>query len=71
MTLSAVDAVILARLYERPSWIRSLHHVRPRVQKLCDAGLIERCKPPVGTAKNMVRITAQGVDAIEAHWRAA
>lgn len=65
-----VDAAIMGRVYERPSWARSFQAVLPRVKKLVAAGLIERCRPPSGGANNMVRITNKGVDAIEAHWAA-
>lgn len=67
--MNQIDAVILRRLYDRPSWIRSLKHVKPRVDKLVEAGLLERIKPPFGSTRNMVQITAKGIDAIELHWR--
>lgn len=65
-----VDAAIMGRVYERPIWARSFQAVLPRVKRLVAAGLIERCRPPTGGANNMVRITHEGVDAIEAHWAA-
>lgn len=66
--LGHVDVVILSRVYERPSWARSLQAVLPRVKLLVSAGLVERCRPPTGGANNMIRITDKGIDAIEAHW---
>jgi DNA-binding PadR family transcriptional regulator len=68
--LHPVDAVILGRLYDRPAWLRSLQAVRPRWRKLEDSGLVERMKPPTGTAKNMLKITPKGAQLIEAHWQA-
>lgn len=68
--MNHVDAIILGRLYSRPSWSKSLRHVKPRVTALVSAGLAKRVKPPTGGATNMVAITDAGIDAIEKHWEA-
>ena len=64
-----VDRIILERLYDRPSWLRSLQHVRPRTRLLIEAGYARRVPPPNGKAKNMVEITEQGRVAIEKYWK--
>jgi DNA-binding MarR family transcriptional regulator len=66
--MTVLDQTILTRLYDRPSWSRSLQAVKPRVDKMIDAGLCERVRPPTGGARNMVAITQKGAAVIEAHW---
>jgi len=71
--LAAIDAIILGKLYDRPIWAKSLKLVKARVHQLVLAGYVERVAPP-GSAnprwRNMLTLTPQGVDAIEAHWNA-
>lgn len=69
--MNRVDALILSKLYDRPHWLKSLVPVRARVRALVEAGLAERIRPCPQGARNMVKITAAGVDAIEKHWKAA
>lgn len=73
MTLSNIDEIILKRLYDRPNWAKSLYRVKPRLTLLVKAGLVARCYPEgtdglKGYGPNMVKITAKGIDVIEAHW---
>jgi hypothetical protein len=69
--MNLIDALILERLYARPSWAKSLRHVRARVVVLVTAGLAERVAPPNAgaNARNMIRITDAGINVIEAHWK--
>ncbi len=63
MSLSAIDALILAKIYDRPAWARTLQPVRARVLILIEAGLAERIAPPSRPhqrGRNMVAITAGG-----------
>lgn len=43
-----------------PCWARSFQYVKPLLADLVDKGFAERCKPPTGNAKNMVRLTETG-----------
>lgn len=70
VNISAIDAVILGKLYDRPLWSRSLQTVKPRVDKLVASGLCKRIEPPTGTAHNMIAITPKDEEVIEAHWSA-
>lgn len=69
MSLHPVDAVILERLYDRPSWLRSLQPARSRVRMLIDAGYARRIAPPLSKCKNLVELTPAGRLAIENHWK--
>lgn len=51
---------ILERLEKGPEWIRSFQPAKPLLNKLIDQGLVERCRPHLGRANNMVRLTAAG-----------
>jgi DNA-binding PadR family transcriptional regulator len=64
--LSAVAVVVLRRCEDRPSWLRSLQRVRGAVSELERVGFLERVRPPTGTARNMVAITAAGQDYLDA-----
>lgn len=48
---------ILESLQDGPRWIRSFHAVKPLLDDLIAHGLVERCRPPFGAARNMVRLT--------------
>lgn len=54
MKLMPIDGLILERLYDRPSWSRSLKAVKTRVDLLVAKGFAERVRPPTGGARNMV-----------------
>lgn len=71
--MKGIDAIILRRLYDRPSWAVSLRRCRLTVNRLIDEGKIVRARPPGSEkgGKSMVVITQIGIDAIEAHWRAS
>lgn len=58
------DAIILKRLNARPLWAKTLWRVKPRVEALVRAGLVERIVPPGGRHRNMLAITDSGVDAL-------
>jgi hypothetical protein len=73
--LNPIDAIILGKIYGRPIWAKSLAKVKGRLTVLVEAGYVERIAPPgnqlgAGRGRNMVRLTPNGMDLIEAHWRA-
>lgn len=51
---------ILEALEKGPRWSRSFQYVKPLVNDLVTKGLVERCRPPLGRARNMVRLTEAG-----------
>lgn len=63
MPVSAITPnqwTILERMESGPCWMRSFHTVKPLVEDLVQRGLIERCRPHLGAARNMVRLTDAG-----------
>jgi hypothetical protein len=64
LRLTDDDLAILARLKDGPVWLRSFQSVKWRLNLLIECGFVERCKPPMGHANNMARLTAQGGRAI-------
>jgi hypothetical protein len=56
---------ILEALEKGPVWIRSFQTVKPLLDDLIERGLIERCRPHLGRARNMVRLTFDGCIALE------
>lgn len=66
-----VDAIILKRLNAKPLWAKTLWRAKPRVEALVQAGLVERITPPGGRQRNMLAITAAGVDAATKYWHAS
>jgi len=56
--VSLVGDIILRRLENGPLYIRSFQRVKTTLDRLIADGQIERCYPPGGHARNMVRITA-------------
>jgi DNA-binding MarR family transcriptional regulator len=56
---------ILEALKSGPRWLRSFQTVKPLVNDLIDRGLVERCRPHLGRANNMARLTASGCAALE------
>jgi hypothetical protein len=52
---------ILEMLRKRPCWARSFQWVKPLLADLINKGLAERCRPPLGRARNMVKLTESGV----------
>jgi hypothetical protein len=51
-----IEKLVLEKLAKGPVWARSLGNVKPIVDRLVSAGLAERCAPPNGKGKNMVRL---------------
>jgi predicted ArsR family transcriptional regulator len=51
---------ILEALEDGPAWIRSFQPAKRLLDDLIDKGFVERCRPFLGRAKNMVRLTEQG-----------
>jgi hypothetical protein len=66
-----IDHAILKRLYDRPSWAKSLVNVKPRVEMLVKAGYVERIAPPdaLPRNKNMLKITLAGCQLLEGEKR--
>lgn len=62
MKLTPNQWTILEALDQGPRWIRSFQTVKPLVDRLADAGLIERCRPHLGRGRNMIRLTKAGCD---------
>lgn len=56
---------ILEGLTKGPAWIRSFQTVKPLLDDLIDRGLVERCRPHLGRARNMVRLRAAGCEALD------
>lgn len=56
---------ILEALIAGPGWARSFQTVLPLLRDLEEQGLIERCRPHLGRARNMVRLTKAGADLLE------
>jgi hypothetical protein len=56
---------ILEALENGPRWARSFRYVKPLLADLIAKGLVERCKPHLGRAKNMVRLTNAGGDLLK------
>lgn len=52
---------ILEALADGPRWARSFQYVKPLVADLIDKGFVERCRPPLGAARNKLRLTPAGV----------
>lgn len=51
-----IEETILARLATGPCWSRSFQVVKPVLERLVASGRVERCRPPLGRARNMVRL---------------
>lgn len=51
---------ILEALQKGPRWARSFQYVKPLLADLIERDLVERCRPHLGRAKNMVRLTDAG-----------
>jgi DNA-binding MarR family transcriptional regulator len=56
---------ILEAMKDGPRWARSFQTVKPLLVKLIEKGLAERCRPHLGNARNMVRLTLAGCEALE------
>jgi hypothetical protein len=56
---------ILEALKDGPRWARSFQMVKPLVEDLVARSLVERCRPHLGAARNMVRLTDAGCAALE------
>lgn len=56
---------ILEALKNGPRWRRSFQTVKPLYENLIERGLIEGCRPHLGRARNMLRLTAAGCEALE------
>lgn len=67
MTITPNQWTILESLQNGPRWARSFQWVKPLVADLADKGLVERCRPPLGAARNMVRLTEAGRAALDRH----
>jgi hypothetical protein len=66
--MNEIDRIILTRCYDRPCWARSFASVKPRLTILCAGGLLERCPPPGGKGRNMVRLSDHGISVLERMW---
>lgn len=64
MKLTPNQWTILERLEKGPEWIRSFQPAKPLLNNLIDQGLVERCRPHLGRANNMVRLTVAGCDVL-------
>ncbi len=64
LKLSIADIALLRRLKDGPAWLRSFQQSKWRLNLLIDCGYVERCKPPLGRAANMARLTDRGGEAI-------
>lgn len=51
-----IDALILRKLANGPLYARTFHAAKPVVERLIRLGKVERCAPPGGRGKNMVRL---------------
>jgi hypothetical protein len=56
---------ILESLQDGPRWIRSFQAVKPLLNDLIQRGMVCRCKPFLGRANNMVRLTEAGCAKLE------
>lgn len=56
---------ILEALQDGPRWIRSFQPAKALLDDLIGKGLAERCRPHLGRARNMVRLSAAGCEALE------
>lgn len=57
---AAVRTLILQKLGRGPKYARSFHAAKPVLDKLITEGLVERCYPEGGSARNMVQLSAKG-----------
>lgn len=62
----AVILLVLGAMRHGPRWSVSLRAVRATLAMLVREGLVERVKPPGGTARNMVALTPAGRDYLAA-----
>lgn len=62
--LSPAKLAILKALVDGSRWVRSFQGVKPLLDGLIEAGLVERCRPHLGRGRNKVRRTATGCDAV-------
>lgn len=65
MKITPNQFTILECLIAGPQWMRSFQTVRPLLKDLQAKGLIESCRPHLGRACNMVRLTAAGCELLE------
>lgn len=56
---------ILEALKDGPQWRRSFQAVKPLYEDLLGRGLVEGCRPHLGRARNMLRLTVAGCEALE------
>lgn len=56
---------ILEALKDGPRWIRTFQTAKPLLDDLIARGFAERCRPHMGRARNMVRLTALGCEGLE------
>ena len=64
-TPGPADHIILRRLEDRPSWLRSLRFARAAWHRLAWFGLVEQVAPPGGGARNMLQLTQAGRDYLD------
>ena len=56
-----IEKLILTKLARGPAWANSFRHAKPVVERLVQKGLVVRCSPPGGKAKNMIALIG-GID---------
>ena len=54
--MTPVHKAIVAKLRKGPAWARGFQNVKPAVEQLVQAGLVERFTPEGGTGPNMLRL---------------
>jgi hypothetical protein len=65
VSLTPNQWTILEAMKDGPRWARSFQYVKPLLADLITRGMVERCRPPLGRARNMVRLTPTGCAALE------